>query len=175
MDRGINLPQILSTDEKKYTGVQLTVKKGEYIQWDGLYAAENDSGEKKSSFFLIETKEIPNPCDIFQNERNLYGKVCKTLKYFDQLSTQPLQTKPTTRKTIVDFQKEQIADFLNVQLDGSESMICPSEIAVVYASGNMPSNLIEELGNLSSKFKGKIEVWSTECPRLTTCDTTVLS
>ena len=107
---GLSVISIVSTDQTKYTGVQLTVKKGDSVEWDGIYAGVDDHGDnKQANIFLIETKEIANARDIFENKRNLFKKVTKTLQYFKQLNQTPQQRKRLTDKTIVDIQKEQVA------------------------------------------------------------------
>ena len=160
---------IVSTDQSKYIGVELTVKKDEHILWDGMYAVIDCHGYyKQATIFLIETKEIANARDIFENENNLSDKVTKTLRYFDQRKQPSKGVKRPTDKDLVDIQKEQVASFLKVPLDGVENSAAP-KIVVVYASGNMPSNVVEELVKLRNKFEGKVHVWSMECPRLTMC------
>ena len=160
---------IVSTDQSKYTGVELTVKKGEHIQWDGMYAVIDCHGEyKQATIFLIETKEIANARDIFENENNLSDKVTKTLRYLEQRKQPSKGDKRPTDKDLVDIQKEQVASFLKVPLDGVENSTAP-KIVVIYASGNMPSHVVEKLVKLRDKFEGKVNVWSMECPRLTMC------
>jgi len=167
--KGMSLISIRSTDERKLTGVQLTLQKGDTVQWDGIYAGVDDHGDGiQANIFLIETKEIANARDIFENERNLCKKAKKTLQYFEQLKQTPSQRKPLKGKTTVDFQKEQISSYLKVPLDGEEHSIEP-KVVVIYASGNMPSDVFEKLKMLRDEFKGKIHVWSMECPRLTAC------
>ena len=168
--KGLPIISIVSTDQSKYTGVELTVKKGEHIQWDGMYAVIDCHGEyKQATIFLIETKEIANARDIFEIENNLSDKVTKTLRYFDQRKQSSKGDKRPTDKDLVDIQKEQVASFLKVPLDGVENSTAP-KIVIIYASGNLPSHVVEELVKLRDKFEGKVNVWSMECPRLTMCE-----
>jgi hypothetical protein len=137
------------------------------VQWDGIVSLNFDDTDNVSiadtgiqRLFLIETKRISHPLDIFRKdndidkEKDLYTRGIRMYKYIRELQT---LKKGVAYKSKHRLQHSAFKEMLNHRM------------TVVYASGMMKKDVTDELLSLKKRFDDGgfvIDVWSHECPRM---------